>query len=141
MVQGFRDFLVKQNFLALALAVVIGTAAAKVVGALVADVVMPVVSLVLPGGSWRQFRIVLERSVVDGEPVENAILVGDLFGALVDFLIVALVVYLVTRALVKSPPPPDTRSCPYCLETVPAGASRCKFCTAGIGPGSGDPAR
>jgi large conductance mechanosensitive channel len=133
MISGFREFLIKQNFLALALAVVIGTAAAKVVAALVADLIMPIVGLVLPGGSWRTARIVLERSVVDGEPVENALLLGDMLGAVLDFLIVALVVYAIMRALVKSPPPPDTRACPECTEAIPAAARRCKHCGAQVG--------
>src|SRR5687768_2161343 len=111
MLQGFQEWLIKQNIVGLALAVVIGTALGKVVAALVADVIMPFVGLVLPGGSWRQFRVVLERSTVNGEPVENALLFGDLAGAVVDFVIIALVVYLVTKALIKTPPPPDTRSC------------------------------
>jgi large conductance mechanosensitive channel len=135
---GFRDFLLKQNFLALALAVIIGTAAGKVVTAIVSDVIMPFVGLALPGGAWRQFKIMLGASVVGGEPAENALLLGDLLGVTVDFLIVALVVYLVTKALIKSPPPPDTRPCPECTETIPAAARRCKFCTAQVAPaGSG----
>jgi large conductance mechanosensitive channel len=128
--KGFRDFLTKENVVALALAVVIGTATGKVVSALVEGAVMPVVGLLLPAGNWRETRIVLERTVRDGETVENAIQVGTVFGALLDFLIVAFVVYLVGRALVKAPPPPATRACPFCRETIPVEASRCKFCTA-----------
>ena len=106
MLKGFRDFLTKENVIALALAVVIGTATGKVVSALVEGAVMPVVGLLLPAGNWRETRIVLERTVRDGETVENAIQVGTVFGALLDFMIVAFVVYLVGRALVKAPPPP-----------------------------------
>ena len=101
---------------------------------LVETTIMPVIGLALPAGSWRTLRIVLGRSVEDGELVAQAIHVGELLGALVDFLIIAFVVYLVTRAVVTSPPPPDTRACPYCLESVPAGATRCKFCTSGLAP-------
>lgn len=132
MLRGFRDWLVKQNVVALALAVVIGTALSKLVAAVVADLIMPVLGLALPGGSWRTYRVVLQRSTVEGEAVENALLLGDLAGAFVDFLIIAGVVYFVTKAFVKSPPPPDTRACPKCLETIPAGATRCKFCTAEV---------
>jgi len=132
MLSGFRDFLLKQNFLALALAVVIGTAVGKVISAIVSDVIMPVVGLALPAGGWREFRIVLGQAVVEGKPVENALLVGDLLGALVDFLIIAFVVYLITKALIKTPPPPDTRPCPECTEVIPARARRCKFCTSPV---------
>jgi large conductance mechanosensitive channel len=131
---GFRDFLLKQNFIALALAVVIGTAAGKVITAIVAGVIMPLVGLALPGGGWRQFRIVLGQTVVEGKPLENALLLGELLGTLVDFTIVALVVYLITKALIKSPPPPDTRECPECTEAIPLAARRCKYCTAQLSP-------
>jgi large conductance mechanosensitive channel len=133
MLKDFRDFLLKQNFLALALAVVIGTAVGKVITALVSDVIMPVVGVALPGGGWRQARVVLQSSVVEGKPVENALLLGDLLGAFVDFLIIAFVVYVITRALVKSPPPPDTRPCPECTELIPSAARRCRYCTAQVG--------
>jgi large conductance mechanosensitive channel len=130
--KGFRDFLTKENVIALALAVVIGTATGKVVSAIVEGAVMPVVGLVLPAGNWRETRVVLDQTVRDGEVVENAIQVGSVLGALLDFLIIAFVVYLVGRALVKAPPPPDTRTCPFCRETIPAEATRCKFCTADL---------
>ncbi|HEY7529925.1 MAG TPA: MscL family protein [Gemmatimonadota bacterium] len=132
MLKGFREFLTKENFVALALAVVLGTATAKVVSAIVEGAVMPVVGLVLPAGNWRETRVVLDQTVRDGEVVENAIQVGSVLGALLDFLIIAFVVYLVGRALVKAPPPPDTRTCPFCRETIPAEATRCKFCTADL---------
>ncbi len=138
MLQGFRDWLIKQNIVALALAVVIGTALGKVVSAFVADVIMPLVGVALPGGSWRTVRVVLERSTVDGKVVENALLLGDLLGALLDFVIIAGVVYLITKVFIKSPPPPDTRSCPKCLETIPTAATRCRYCTAELGPARSD---
>lgn len=132
MLKGFREFLTNANFLALALAVVVGTATGKVVSAIVEGAVMPVVGLLLPAGNWRETRVVLDRTVQDGEVVENAIQVGSVLGAVLDFLVIAFVVYLVARALVKAPPPPDTRTCPLCRETIPAEATRCKFCTADV---------
>lgn len=137
MVRGFQEWLVKQNIVGLALAVVIGTALGKVVSAVVADLIMPLVGLVLPAGNWREFQVVLSRSVgSDGAPVVNALRLGDLLGALVDFIIIALVVYFVTKAFVKAPPPPDTRECPACREQIPRGATRCKFCTIDLAPGA-----
>jgi large conductance mechanosensitive channel len=130
--KGFREFLTNANFIALALAVVVGTATGKVVSALVEGAVMPVVGLLLPAGNWRETRVVLDRTVRDGEVVENAIQVGSVLGALLDFLVIAFVVYLAGRALIEAPPPPDTRTCPFCRETIPAEATRCKFCTADV---------
>lgn len=136
MIAGFRDFLLKQNFLALALAVVIGTAVSKVITTLVEGVLMPIVGLVLPDGHWRAFRVVLSREVVNGEVVEQALRLGELLGALLDFLVIALVVYFIVRRILRSPPPPDTRTCPFCMEAVPVQARRCKFCTSELEPGA-----
>ena len=53
MIKGFKEFLLKHNVLALAIAVIIGGAVGKVVSSLAADLIMPVVSLLLPSGEWR----------------------------------------------------------------------------------------
>ena len=119
----FREFLLKQNALALAVGVIIGAAIGKVVSGVVDDLLMPVIGLILPAGDWRNAQIALGG---------NAIKYGDLLGRFLDFLIVAVVVYLVTKAILEKPaaPPPDTKTCPQCLEVVPAAARRCRACTA-----------
>ena len=68
----FKAFLLKQNALALAVAVIIGTAIGKVVTSLVEDVINPLLGRLLPGGDWRNARIVLGSAVevVPGERVE-----------------------------------------------------------------------
>ncbi len=126
-IQGFRGFLLKQNALALAVAVVIGAAVGRVVSGIVEDVIMPVVGLALPPGEWRNAAIALPRG--------NAIKYGDLLGRFLDFVVVALVVYVVTKAILEkpAPPAPDTKICPQCLEVVPAAARRCRACTSQLG--------
>jgi large conductance mechanosensitive channel len=114
----FREFLLKQNALALAIGVIIGAAVGKVVSGLVDDIIMPIVGVVMPGGEWRNAQIVLSGN--------NAIKYGDLLGRLVDFVIVALVVFLIVKALLEKPP--ATRNCPECLELIPIGARRCRAC-------------
>ena len=129
MIEEFRKFLLQTNALALAIGVVIGAAVGKVVSSLVADVIMPVISLAIPGGTWREAQIVLARNP-DGT-VKSAIAAGQFLGSLIDFVIIALVVFLITRALLKPPPPgPPTKNCPECTEAIPAVAKRCKYCTA-----------
>ncbi len=128
LVHEFREFLVKQNALALAVGVVIGGAVGKVVSGIVEDIFMPIIGVVLPGGEWRNSQLVLHGT--------NAIKYGDLLGRLIDFTIVAMVVFFVTKALLESgrkpeaaaPPPPATKTCPQCLETIPAAATRCRAC-------------
>ena len=129
MIEEFRKFLLQTNALALAIGVVIGGAVGKVVSSLVADVIMPLISLAIPGGTWREAKIVLAQNP-DGT-VKNAIAAGTFLGSVIDFVIIAAVVFLITKALIKPPPPgPPTKNCPECTEAIPAVAKRCKYCTA-----------
>ena len=120
----FREFLLRQNALALAVGVVLGAAVTKVVTGVVDDLLMPVLGVMLPGGEWRSWQVPLDS--------ENALKLGDLLGRLVDFAIVALVVFLVTKALLREKPKaaPATKTCAACLEVVPVAATRCRACTS-----------
>lgn len=132
----FREFLFKQNALALAIGVIIGAAIGKVVTSIVSDLLMPVIGLGLPGGNWREWKYVLSSTVgPDGKEVVNAINYGAFFGNLVDFVIVAFVVFLIVRQFLKPAPAaaaPPTKACPHCLETVPAAATKCRACTSAL---------
>ena len=88
----FRDFLRKYQVLGLAVAFIIGAASTKLVSSLVNNIIMPLASIVLPGGDWRS--AVLQ--------IGNAkLLIGDFGGALVDFLIIALVVFITVKFIMK----------------------------------------
>jgi large conductance mechanosensitive channel len=134
MVKGFKDFLLKNNVLALAVAVIVGGAVGKVVSSLAADLIMPLISLVLPSGEWRAAKLVISKTVgPDGKEAVNALNYGTFFGNVVDFLIIAIVVYMLTKSLIKeapAPPPPPSKNCPRCKEAVAVDATRCKFCTS-----------
>jgi large conductance mechanosensitive channel len=126
----FRSFVTKSNTFALALGVIIGAATQKVVSAIVGDLLMPLLGLLLPPGDWREAKIVLSKGV--GEKAsENAIKYGDLIGTVVDFLVIALIVFLITKALVKGG---TTKECPECKEQVPLAATRCRACTREFPP-------
>lgn len=121
--QEFKAFVSKGNVVDLAVAVVLGGAFGKIVTAVVSGLIMPLVGLVMPQGDWQKFML-------------GPFQVGQLLAAVIDFLIIALVVFVVfvkgLGRMVKKPeeaPAPATKTCPECLETVPAAASRCKFCT------------
>lgn len=131
--KGFIDFLKQTNALALAVGVIIGGAVGKVVSSLVADVLMPLISLGLPAGDWRQATIALTHKP-DGS-IDKAIGIGSVVGSLVDFVIIAFVVYSITKALLKpapAPPAPATKQCGECLETVPAAARKCRACGSAV---------
>jgi large conductance mechanosensitive channel len=133
--QEFKDFLLKQNALALAVGVITGAALGRVVTSIVSDLLMPVVGLGLPGGDWRQARLVLSQTAgPDGAPVVSALNYGAFMGAVIDFAIVSFVVFLIVRSFLKAPEAPaaPTKGCPFCLEVVPAGAKKCRACTSAL---------
>ena len=131
--KDFKAFLLKQNALALAVAVIIGGAIGKVVTAIVEDVINPLLGRMLPGGDWRNARIVMGSGLdpKTGKPFESAITYGHLLGSVVDFVIIAAVVYMISRLFLPKPheEAPATKECPQCKEIVPAEATRCRACT------------
>ena len=127
LIAEFKAFALKGNAIDLAVGVVIGGAFGKIVSAMVDDVIMPLVSALLPGSEWREFTL---------SPLKFK--VGHLLGASLDFLIIAAVLFLVAQKLMglfktqaaAPPPAPTTKACPECLETIPLLARRCRACTA-----------
>ena len=119
----FKAFLLKENILALALAVVIGAALAKVVSALVADFIMPIVTYAVPGGDWRKWTL-------DAGPIHFG--VGDFLGVLVDFLIIAFVVWRISKAFIKPAATAPVRTCPFCRMAIDQAATRCAYCTSTV---------
>lgn len=131
MLKDFKEFLLKQNALALAIGVIIGAAIGKVVSGVADDVINPIIGLLLPGGDWRTAKIVLSQGVdAAGKPTEAAITYGHLVGLLIDFVIIAFVVYLIAKAFMPKPAEkkPDTKECPQCKEVIPIAATRCRAC-------------
>lgn len=131
MLKDFKEFLLKTNALALAIGVIIGAASGKLVSALVADMLMPLIGLILPKGDWRDAQIVLNQSTdAAGKVTVSAIKYGDFLGNMVDFIVIALVVYLVTKMLLRPAPAAPTQTCPYCKEANVIDATKCKACTS-----------
>jgi large conductance mechanosensitive channel len=133
MLKEFRDFLTKTNALALAVGVIIGAAVGKVVGSLVSDILMPIISLGIPGGSWRDAKFVLKTNP-DGT-VANAITIGTFIGTVVDFVIIGFAIFMITKMLLKpepTPPAAPTKVCPECRETIPAEARKCRACASAV---------
>jgi large conductance mechanosensitive channel len=125
----FKEFLLKTNAMALAIGVIIGGAVGKVVSSLVSDILMPVIGLLIPGGTWRELKWVVALNP-DGTPADT-ITYGLFIGSVIDFVIIAFCVFMITKALLKpapAPPAPETKSCPECLETVPNAAKKCRAC-------------
>lgn len=131
--KGFMKFLTETNALALAIGVIIGGAVGKVVGSIVSDLLMPVISLAMPAGDWREAKIALTRTA-DGT-VDKALGIGAFMGTFIDFMIVAFVVYMIMKQFLKPAPVaagPATKTCGECLETVPAAARKCRACASPV---------
>jgi large conductance mechanosensitive channel len=133
LVSGFKAFLLKTNALALAVAVIIGVAMGDVVKSLVSDVIMPPIGLLMGNLDFSQLKIVLKAT---GDPTtEVAVRYGAFINVVISFVIVSLVVYLITSLLLREAPEapaPPSKDCPFCRETVPAEATKCRACTSAI---------
>jgi large conductance mechanosensitive channel len=126
----FRTFLLKTNALALAIGVIIGVALGTVVTSLVNDIIMPPIGLLFGGVDFNSLEIVLRES-----PDHIAIRYGAFINAVITFVIVALVVFLISRRfLPRDEDPAPTRLCPYCRELNSVEATRCKSCTSELTP-------
>ena len=117
----FRDFLVKQNVVALAIAVVIATALNTVVKALVDDFIMPIVVAIGPGGDWQKATWTV-GTVKFG--------MGDFLAAVINFLIIGLVAWRISKVFVKPPAEAPKKNCPYCRMPMDPAATRCPHCTS-----------
>ena len=122
--RDFKAFLLKQNVIALAIAVVVGAALNQLVTAVVDDFIMPVVGAALPAGAWREWT---------ANVGSVAFRLGHFLSVLLNFLIVGLVAWRISRIFIKPEPPsakPATKNCPYCRMDIDAQASRCAHCTS-----------
>jgi large conductance mechanosensitive channel len=128
----FRAFLLKTNALALAIGVIIGGALGTVVNSLVNDIIMPPVGLVLGGVDFAAQKWVLKAPVGGDPATEVAIRWGSFVNAIIAFVIIAIVVWQVSRTFIKEEPSPDLKICPFCKEANAPDATRCKACTSEI---------
>ena len=122
--EEFKAFLIKQNVLALAIAVVVGAALNSVVQGVVDDFIMPIVGAATPDGAWREWET----------PGPIKFKVGHFLSVLLNFLIVGLVAWRITKFFMKPDPAPAaapaTKVCQFCRMSIDAAASRCAHCTS-----------
>lgn len=137
MLKEFRDFIARGNVVELAIAVVIGAAFGKLITSLVDGIIMPPIGLLLGNVDFANLFIDLSGqrplSLADaqlkGLPV---IAYGAFINDVITFLIIALVVFLIVKAMNsrKREEAPATKACPYCLTAVPIEATKCAACTS-----------
>lgn len=91
-IEEFSTFLKNYQVIGLAVAVIIGAAASKMVTAMVNDIIMPIIAVVTPAGDWK-------TTILEIGPVK--FMIGDFIGAIIDFAIVALVIFLIVKFVMK----------------------------------------
>lgn len=144
MLKGFREFIARGNVVDLAVGVIIGGAFGKIVSSLVSDVLMPPLGLILGKIDFSNLFInlgdkpvkTLAEAKAAGVPTVNY---GQFIDAVIQFVILAFVVYLVVRAVAKvyKPTAVTTKTCAFCAETIPLAAKRCGHCTSELEPKAG----
>lgn len=144
MLKEFKEFVMRGNVLDLAVAVIIGGAFGKIITSLVNDVLMPPIGLLLGNMDFSSLFINLSSTVypslAEAKKAGAATINYGLFlNTIIDFLVVAIVIFMVIRVFNKmqqlkaAPAPaaePTTRECPFCLSTIPIKAIRCAHCTS-----------
>jgi large conductance mechanosensitive channel len=138
--RAFKKFAMRGNVVDLAVGVIIGAAFGKIVSSLVSDIIMPPIGLMMGGLDFS--NIFINLSNVDYPTLQAAkdagaatINVGLFINTLIDFLIVAFVIFLLVKQinrLTPAPPPAPvaSRDCPYCATAIPIKATRCPHCTS-----------
>ena len=131
--QEFKQFAFKGNMIDLAVGVIIGAAFGRVVSSLVDHLFMPLLAAAGAGGKgYENWSVVLNGSEIK---------YGQFIGAVVNFLLVATVIFIIIVKLIGSvmkrvtppaPSEPTQKECPLCLSTIPIKARKCSHCTADL---------
>lgn len=148
MVKEFKEFILRGNVVDMAIGVIIGAAFGGIVNSLVKDVLMPPIGLLLGGLDFTNLFLLIKAGSPPGPYMTLAdaqaagavtINYGLFINAVVGFLIIAAVLFLIVRAVNRlrrteaaAPETPTTKKCPFCLSDVPLQASRCAYCTSDL---------
>jgi large conductance mechanosensitive channel len=125
MLKEFREFAIRGNVMDLAIAVIIGGAFGKIVTSLVDYILTPLIGLVMGGIDFSGLNSQIGDAVIEW---------GLFIQSIIDFLIIAFVIFMLVRAMNRSkreePVTPTTKECPHCYTTIPLKAARCPNCTS-----------
>jgi large conductance mechanosensitive channel len=126
MLKEFKAFVMRGNVIDLAVAVIIGGAFGKIISSLVNDIIMPLIGLLIGGIDFSGLAFTVGSAKVT---------YGNFINNIIDFVIVALVIFLLIRAInrLQRPAPAaaaTTRDCPYCFTAISLKATRCPNCTS-----------
>jgi large conductance mechanosensitive channel len=139
LIKEFKEFAIKGNVVDLAVAVVIGAAFGKIITSFVDDIIMPPLGLLFGDHDFRDYFVTLSKGHYDTMAQAKAagaatLNYGLFLTNVLDFLIIAMAIFLVVRQVIKmtrkpaEAVTPALRDCPQCLSPIPIAAKRCKFC-------------
>lgn len=143
MLKEFREFAARGNVIDLAVGLIIGAAFGKIVTSLVSDIVMPPIGMVIGRVDFKNLFIPLDgqhyASIAEAQKAGAATINYGLFvNTVIEFVVVAFVIFLMVRQINKlktpepTPPTDDSRDCPFCVSRIPAKAVRCPHCTSDL---------
>ena len=144
-IKEFKEFAVKGNMIDMAVGIIIGAAFSGVVNSLVKDIIMPPFNLIMSKINFSNLFFTLKDGAnvagpypsVDAANQAGAIIlnIGAFLNTMVSFLIVAVAVFLLIKAIntlkkAPAPAPVNTKKCPYCKTDINKDATRCPNCTS-----------
>ena len=142
MLKEFKEFALRGNVMDLAVGVIIGGAFGKIVTSFVNDILMPPLGLLLGQVNFSDLYLVIKGVVPPGTPLSEAAKIagvvtlnyGAFLNAVVDFTIIAFVIFLMVHSINRIRKPDSISSavkdCPFCLTKIPLKATRCPHCTS-----------
>lgn len=141
----FKEFAIKGNAIDLAVGMVVGSAFTSIVNSLVNDIITPLIGALTGGLDFSEWFISLDgthyKTLTEAKEAGAAILTyGNFITAVINFLIVALVIFIVFKKILvphnkkqtveEVPAPVTEKECPYCKSTININATRCPHCTS-----------
>ncbi len=140
----FRKFIMRGNVLDMAVGVIIGGAFQAIINSLVNDIIMPVITLITGGVDFKDWFVALDggtyKTLADAQEAGASTLnYGVFITAIINFLLMAIVVFLIVKAMNKASDkltkkkeeaPATTKICPYCKSEINKDATRCPHCTS-----------
>jgi large conductance mechanosensitive channel len=123
MLKDFKAFIMKGNLVEIAVAFIMALAFAAVVASFVADIITPIIGAIFGQPDFSALKI---------DVGESAITYGNFLNALLTFVVVAFVMFMIVKAYNRAtgPKAATTKECPFCMTSIPIAASRCSACTS-----------
>ena len=144
MFKEFKEFAMRGNVMDMAIGIILGAAFGKIVSSFVKDILMPPIGKLMGNVDFSNLFILLSdgnyASLAEAQEAGAATInYGVFINSILDFVIVALAIFMVVRQMNKlkkkeeaPPAEPTTKNCPLCLMEIPIEAKRCGHCTSQV---------